>query len=94
MQYSFKSLIALGAIATLTQADTLPSLFGKRDEATVSGHSAGGHFSCHLMWTASDTWKGAGCSKSGGFDMNLQDMKNLTDEMVQNSITELKKLNN
>ena len=45
------------------------------------------------MWTASDTWKGAGCSKSGAFDMNLQDFKRLTDEMVEDSINELKDLN-
>ena len=45
------------------------------------------------MWTASDTWKGSGCSKSGGFDMDLKDFKNLTQEMIDESINELKELN-
>jgi len=45
------------------------------------------------MWTASDTWKGAGCSKSGGFGMMKdEDFYTLTDERVDQSIAELKEL--
>ena len=43
------------------------------------------------MWTASDTWKGAGCSKGGGFGIPFNEFKNpdLTDERVDQSIAEL-----
>ena len=46
------------------------------------------------MWTASNTWKGAGCSKSGGFDIDFNEFKNpdLTDERIDLSIAELKEL--
>ena len=71
MQISSKKLVSLGAIAALVQANTLPNLYGKRDEITVSGTAAGGSYSCHLMWTASDTWKGAGCSKGSGFGIYI-----------------------
>jgi len=33
----------------------------------MSGHSAGGHFSCHMQVVHSETIKGAGCSKGGPF---------------------------
>ena len=85
--------MTLGALATMGQAsESLPELQAIRDEITVSGHSAGGHWSCHLMWTNSSLFKGAGCSKSGGFDMNLKDFKQLTEEMIVDSIAELKEL--
>ena len=71
----------------------LPNLFGNRDEVTVSGYSAGGAFSCNLMWTSSDTWKGAGCSKGWGFDYRWKHVKNLTPKVVNKSINKLKKLN-
>jgi hypothetical protein len=44
------------------------------------------------MWMASDTWKGAGCSKSGGFGIPFDEFKTLTDERVDQSIAELKEL--
>ena len=46
------------------------------------------------MWTASNTWKGAGCSKSGGFNIPFNEFKNpdLSDERVDQSIAELKEL--
>ena len=44
------------------------------------------------MWTASDTWKGAGCSKSGGFGIDFNEFKTLTDERVTESIAELREL--
>ena len=44
------------------------------------------------MWTASNTWKGAGCSKSGGFDIDFNEFKTLTDERIDQSIAELKEL--
>ena len=44
------------------------------------------------MWTASDTWKGAGCSKSGGFGIPFNEFKTLTDDRVTQSIAELREL--
>ena len=80
MQTYHKTLMTFGALAAMGQAvDSLPELSAIRNDLTVSGNSAGGHFSCHLMWTNSSFWRGAGCSKSGGFDMTLQDFKNLTE---------------
>ena len=70
-------------------ADSLPELQAKRDEVTVSGHSAGGHFACHLMWTNSSVWKGAGCSKGAGFGISFSNFKRLNEEMIVNSIDEL-----
>ena len=72
MKLSLGTLLALGAISTLGEAaEPLPNLFANRDEITVSGQSAGGHYSCHLMLSMSDTWKGAGCSKGSGFDIRF-----------------------
>ena len=93
MQSFHKTLMTFGALATIGQArESLPELQAIRDEITVSGNSAGGHWSCHLMWTNASLFKGAGCSKSGGFDMDLRDFKNLTEEMIAGSIAELKQL--
>ena len=72
MQSYSKTILAVGALAAMGQAlDSLPELSAKRDEVTISGHSAGGHFSCHLMWTNSSVWKGAGCSKGAGFGISF-----------------------
>ena len=46
------------------------------------------------MWTASDTWKGAGCSKGWGFDYRFKQVRNLTPEVVTKSISDLKELDN
>ena len=90
MKSSFKTLVTLGAIAALgSTSDPLPNLSANRDDITVSGNSAGGKFSCHLMWTASDTWKGAGCNKSGIFDVSVRDGRFHTEEMVVESINKL-----
>ena len=82
--------MALGAIVALgSTSDPLPNLSANREDITVSGNSAGGKFSCHLMWTASDTWKGAGCNKSGIFDVGVREGREHTEEMVVESIDKL-----
>ena len=83
----------LAAIAATGQADAdaLPNLFANRDEVTISGHSAGGHYSCHLMLTMSDTWKGAGCVKGGAFDLGIwTDLK--ADEITDHILEQLDEL--
>ena len=50
-----------------THIGSLPDLKANPDTITVSGHSAGGHFSCMLQIILSETVKGAGCSKGGPF---------------------------
>ena len=45
------------------------------------------------MWTSSNTWKGSGCSKAGPFDVSRDYFKELTPDMVENSISELKERN-
>ena len=88
MLNSIVTLMTLGAISTLgiailLEAEPLPNLSASRNDVTVSGHSAGGHFACHLMWTASDSWSGAACSKSSGFDIGVSEFDSLTDERIK-----------
>ena len=80
MQSTFKSFVTLGALAAFaqsldlqatqpdfTESAALPDLKANSQEVTISGMSAGAHFSCHLMIVMSDTFKGAGCAKGGAF---------------------------
>ena len=85
--------MSFGALAALGNAfDPFPSLSAKRDEITVSGHSAGGYMSAHLIMTASDTWKGAGCVKGGPFDWSFKWQKKVTDQKVNKSLARLRDL--
>ena len=67
-------------------------MLSKRDQVTVSGNSAGGAWSCHLMWTASDTWKGAGCSKSGPLNLGISDVDDFTEEIYEDSLVYVRDL--
>ena len=42
------------------------------------------------MWTNSNVWKGAGCGKSGGFDLGRQ--RTLSEQQIADSIAHLKQL--
>jgi hypothetical protein len=62
----------------------------------MSGHSAGGQFSCHMMTVLSGTIKGAGCSKSASFMTRPRDWKNAeptAETMSAISITNIDALN-
>ena len=88
MLNSIMTLMTLGTISTLgiaisLEAEPLPNLYANRNDITVSGHSVGGQFACHLMWTASDTWSGAACSKGSGFDISVSEFDSLTDERIK-----------
>jgi len=45
------------------------------------------------MCTASDTWKGAGCSKGWGFATKWARVSNPRDDMAEESIKKLRSLN-
>jgi hypothetical protein len=57
--------------------------------------SAGGQFSCHLLLTLSDTFKGAGCAKGSAFGQWFGTvLEDLTpDEISERAIAELNGLN-
>ena len=72
------------ALAVYQESTTNPleNFNADPNTVTVSGYSAGGQFSCHLMTVMSETIKGAGCSKGGAFtigkdtDMSKDQIKN------------------
>ena len=81
MLRSLNTATTIAVLAALGDAkfDPFPTLSAKRDDVTVSGHSAGAYFAAHLLMTASDTWKGAGCANGGPFDWSLRNQHFVTD---------------
>ena len=86
---SFKLLLTLGSIfanvrlisglglrADPAADGALTYLGADPDSVTMSGQSAGAHFSCHMMIVLSGTIKGAGCSKGGAFMSKYADLRN------------------
>ena len=59
----------------LSDIQSLAYLNADPDSITVSGHSAGGHYSQHLLIVMSDTIKGAGISKGAAFTAAFKDFK-------------------
>ena len=86
------TIAALAALGNAQKFDPFPTLSAKRDEVTVSGHSAGAYFAAHLMMTASDTWKGAGCANGGPFDWSLRNQRFVTDRAIADSLDRLEEL--
>lgn len=69
--------LAIGlANAAVTQAESLLNLNADANTVTLSGFSAGGHFSCHMMTVLSGTIKGAGCAKGAAFTSEFGDFRN------------------
>ena len=64
---NLKLTSAIGLMADPTADGSLVYLGADPDSVTMSGQSAGGHFSCHMMIVMSDAVKGVGCSKGGSF---------------------------
>jgi len=71
----------------------LPFLDACPDSVTVSGISAGGHYSNHLQIVLSDVIKGAGISSAGPFMMGMGQLRNWEAErMVEQSLLKIEEL--
>ena len=105
---TFKLLLTLGSIFTNVvlisglqiMADpaadgVLTYLGADPDSVTMSGHSSGGHCSCHMMIVMSDTLKGVACSKGGSFMSNYANFRNgdTAEEVSEIAINNINDLN-
>ena len=77
MKSSIKFLLPFAAaVVKGSDVSALPYLNADPDTITVSGTSAGGQYSNHLLTVLSDSFKGAGISKGTTFDAKFWWLKN------------------